>query len=152
MRLIDGATTKSKMTFDLGPHSLPMILCRGEVLPLLTTTEDDLRAYLIDCGVFNDIIADVMKLRSHSTRASSFCVSLCNTEVESMIYVPSKWPEGTRIRPFKQKSPRSSKRIPNPCSTQNLPDLKIPLGKDPSQHSEVPQSLTLSEEMILKQK
>ena len=71
-----------------------------------TTTEDDLRAHLIDCGVYNDNIADVMKLRSRSTRESSFCVSLSNTEAESMIYVPSKWPEGTRIRPFKQKSPK----------------------------------------------
>ena len=69
-----------------------------------TTTEDDLRAHLIDCGVSNDNIADVMKLRSRRTRESSFCVSLSNTEAESMIYVPSKWPEGTRIRPFKQKS------------------------------------------------
>ena len=50
-------------------------------------------AHLIDCGVFDDSIADVMKLRSRGTRASSFCVSLCNTEVESMIYVSSKWPE-----------------------------------------------------------
>ena len=71
-----------------------------------TTTEDDLRAHLIDSGVSNDNIADVMKLRSRSTRESSFCVSLSNTEAESMIYVPSKWPEGTRIRPFKQKSPK----------------------------------------------
>ena len=81
-------------------------LCLVYVGRLTHTDTDDLRAHLIDCGVSNDNIADVMKLRSRSTRESSFCVSLSNTEAESMIYVPSKWPEGTRIRPFKQKSPK----------------------------------------------
>ena len=61
------------------------------------TSEDDLRAHLIDSGVSNDKIADVIKLKNRNSLESSFCISLCDSETEKIIYDSNKWPEGVCV-------------------------------------------------------
>ena len=67
------------------------------------TSEDEVRSHMLDIGVQNRNIADVLKLKNCSNSDASFCVSLCNKEAEDLVYNSSKWPSGTRIRPFKKK-------------------------------------------------
>ena len=68
------------------------------------TSEDDLRAHLIDSGVSNDKTADVIKLKTRNRLESSFCISLCDSETENIIYDSNKCPEGVRVHPFVQRS------------------------------------------------
>ena len=74
------------------------------------TSEDDLRAHLIDSGVSNDKTADVIKLKTRKSLESSFCISLCDSETENIIYDSNKWPEGVRVRPFVQRSSKKQAR------------------------------------------
>ena len=70
------------------------------------TSKDDVHGHLLDIGIENQNIADVFKLRSRSNKVSSFCISLCDAESEDIVYGSSKWPNGTRIRPFTRKHNR----------------------------------------------
>ena len=70
------------------------------------TSEEDLRCHLMDIGVSNQNISDVFQLNSRSIKDTSFCVSLCDRQAEYLVYNPSNWPSGTRIRPFKKRPNR----------------------------------------------
>ena len=76
------------------------------------TTEDDIRAHLQDIGVSNNSIGDVLKLRSRTSNQTSFCISLSDPEYESLIYDEMKWPNGIRVRPYRQRqnNPAANKR------------------------------------------
>ena len=64
------------------------------------TSEDAVRAHLVDVGLLNSEIADVMKLNCKNPEESSFCISLSTSTAENKVYNSGKWPQGVRIRPF----------------------------------------------------
>ena len=74
------------------------------------TSEDEVWSHILDIGVQNRNIADVLKLKNRSNSDASFCVSICNKEAEDLVYNSSKWPSGTRIRPFKKKPNHANRR------------------------------------------
>ena len=65
-----------------------------------STSEDSVRAHLVDIGLLNDDILDVMKLKSKNGRQASFCVSVGSKTAVDVIYASDNWPSGVRIRPF----------------------------------------------------
>ena len=64
------------------------------------TSEDDIRSHLIDVGIENFDISDVIALTSRNQNQSSFCVSLDSKEAVDIIYERGNWPTHVRIRPY----------------------------------------------------
>ena len=87
------------------------------------TSEDDLRAHLVDIGLSIDNIADVFKLNSRNKSKSSFCISLDNGKDEWSLYNPSNWPQHVIIRPFRPKNLQNSnfQKVPHTHRQQNPP-------------------------------
>ena len=76
------------------------------------TSEDALRYHIIDIGLQQTDIADVIKLPCKNQHESSFCVSVNDELAETVLLSTGQWPYGTRVRPFhpsgqrKQNPPR----------------------------------------------
>ena len=87
------------------------------------TSEDDLRAHLVDIGLSIDNIADVFKLNSRNKSKSSFCISLDNGKDEWSLYNPSNWPQHVIIQPFRPKNSQNSnfQKGPHTHGQQNPP-------------------------------
>ena len=69
------------------------------------TSESDLRSHLLQIGVVNNDIADVIKLHCKT----SFCLSLNqNPKAQTIVFSEKNWPTGSRIR---QYYPPRSRRL-----------------------------------------
>ena len=66
------------------------------------TTVVSLRKHLGEEGIIN--ISDIIDLKCRSPDQTSFCIIADDPSVEEALYDPTKWPRGTKIRPFKQKN------------------------------------------------
>ena len=68
------------------------------------TEVESIRAHLLDIGVNNDDIADIMKLRCRTENETSFCVSLNSSEAEKIVINSDNWPAGIRVRTYNRVS------------------------------------------------
>lgn len=67
------------------------------------TTAEMVRRHLIDIGVDNRNVCDVIKLNSKLPHQASFCVIVDAPEAERRLYHPNNWPVGVRVRPYHER-------------------------------------------------
>ena len=85
------------------------------------TTVDDLRSHLLQIGVLNVNIADVMKLKCRNEQESSFCISVNCMDAKDLIFTKQCWPEGVRIRKYNmQKKHQTNKEVTRSQNQQPL--------------------------------
>ena len=68
------------------------------------TTIPSLREHLLNIGVPNEDLADILDLNCRINNECSFCLSVQSAEAKSTISDPLNWPAGVRIRPYTEKS------------------------------------------------
>ena len=59
-----------------------------------------IREHLLQIGVYNEDIADIIQLNCRNENETSFCISIHTHHVRKIIYTPQNWPKGVKIRPF----------------------------------------------------
>ena len=67
------------------------------------TTQQSLRKHLLQIGIQNKELSDILQLRCRNENERSFCVSIDGEDGKDKIYNLQNWPAGVRIRPFKRR-------------------------------------------------
>ena len=66
-----------------------------------TTTEDDLRTYLLKIGVTASTIMSVDYLTGSSSNESAFRVKICDNSIKQTVYNSAKFKKGIIVKPFR---------------------------------------------------
>ena len=68
------------------------------------TSARDLRCHLLQSGVTNEDIADVIKLKCRNEWESSFCISVNTNEAKERVFQENNWPVGVKVRKYNTTS------------------------------------------------
>ena len=83
-----------------------------------TTTEDDLRTYLLKIGVTASTIMSVDYVTGRSSNESAFRVKICDFSIKQTIYDPAKFKQGIIVKPFRFHV-RNNNKTTNHTSSSN---------------------------------
>jgi hypothetical protein len=67
------------------------------------TTEQAVRLHLLEIGVTDNQLADVIKLPCRIENETSFCISLNDKLAQNVLFDSNSWPTGVRVRHYTQK-------------------------------------------------
>ena len=72
------------------------------------TSTNAMRRHLLDIGVINEDLADVIKLNCKNSNENSFCISLNHDAAVRTVFDADNWPSGVRLRPFNPAAPKKT--------------------------------------------
>ena len=83
------------------------------------TSDRDIRNHLVELGIKNSNVADVIKLDCKKEYESSFCISIHGDQNKHIVLSEKSWPEGVRVRPYSLNNTGKHRRSWNQQTREN---------------------------------